>query len=87
MIKNGCILDQYFYEKLPISIFKKLHFHTKWRRTKKFYEEEISGQSVIMLIRLVNMEIKMLFGNILKIKEKKKGIKKSTVNSSSYGID
>ena len=35
MIKNGCILDQYFYEKLPISIFKKLYFHTKWRRTKK----------------------------------------------------
>jgi len=33
------------------------------------------------------MEIKMLYGSILKIKEKKKNIKKSTANNSSYGID
>lgn len=47
----------------------------------------IYGQAVIMPIQLDNMGIRMLFGNTLKTKEKRKSIKKSTANNSSYGIN
>lgn len=53
---------------------------------KRILWRGIYGQAVTMLIQLDNMEIKMLFENILKTKEKKWNIKKFMANNSSYGF-